>query len=180
MILPIISTRIILMTMQSDIFDNKPVRYVAPFKTQLLKWIGSKQRFAHEIIPYFPQNIGRYFEPFLGSGAVLGTFAYHPSVGSDIFKPLAEIWQTLRNDPNCLKQWYQERWQMYMSENKKQGYEKIRDAYNSEPNAADLLFLCRSCYGGVVRFRSRDGYMSTPCGIHQPISPEEFSRRTDE
>lgn len=177
MILPIISTRIILMTMQSDIFDNKPVRYVAPFKTQLLKWIGSKQRFAHEIIPYFPQNIGRYFEPFLGSGAVLGTFAYHPSVGSDIFKPLAEIWQTLRNDPNRLKQWYRERWQMYMSENKKQGYEKIRDAYNSEPNAADLLFLCRSCYGGVVRFRSRDGYMSTPCGIHQPISTDSLFTR---
>ncbi|MEN6575631.1 MAG: DNA adenine methylase, partial [Phycisphaerales bacterium] len=46
--------------------------------------------------------------------------------------------------------------------------------------APDLLFLCRSCYGGVVRFRQADGYMSTPCGIHNPISPEAFSKRVDE
>ncbi len=40
--------------------------------------------------------------------------------------------------------------------------------------------LQRSCYGGVVQFRKADGYMSTPCGIHDPISPESFSRRVDE
>ena len=43
-----------------------------------------------------------------------------------------------------------------------------------------MLFLCRACYGGVVRFRQEDGYMSTPCGVHEPISPTSFSRRVDE
>jgi DNA adenine methylase len=42
------------------------------------------------------------------------------------------------------------------------------------------LFLCRACYGGVVRFRQADGYMSTPCGIHSPIPPHAFARRVDE
>ena len=46
---------------------------VKPFKTQLLKWIGNKQRFAHEIVSLFPERFGAYYEPFLGSGAVLGT-----------------------------------------------------------------------------------------------------------
>lgn len=41
-------------------------------------------------------------------------------------------------------------------------------------------FLSRACYGGVVRFRKADGYMSTPCGVHQPISPESFAKRVDE
>ncbi len=59
-------------------------------------------------------------------------------------------------------------------------YEEIKASYNRNPNGADLLFLTRSCYGGVVRFRKLDGYMSTPCGIHKPISPESFSRRVDE
>ena len=59
-------------------------------------------------------------------------------------------------------------------------YEQIKASYNKNPNGADLLFLTRSCYGGVVRFRKADGYMSTPCGIHDPISPESFSRRVDE
>jgi DNA adenine methylase len=37
---------------------------VPPFKSQLLKWIGHKQRFAHEIVSYFPAHFGTYFEPF--------------------------------------------------------------------------------------------------------------------
>ncbi len=48
------------------------------------------------------------------------------------------------------------------------------------PNGPDLLFLCRSCYGGVVRFRKADGFMSTPCGVYKPISPTAFATRVDE
>jgi DNA adenine methylase len=59
-------------------------------------------------------------------------------------------------------------------------YEQVKASYNANPNGADLLFLCRSCYGGVVRFRKADGYLSTPCGVHQPISPASFARRADE
>jgi DNA adenine methylase len=60
------------------------------------------------------------------------------------------------------------------------GYEKIKASYNASPNGADLLFLCRSCYGGVVRFRQKDGYMSTPCGPHEPIPPQKFAQRVEE
>jgi DNA adenine methylase len=63
---------------------------------------------------------------------------------------------------------------------KVEGYEEIKASYNANPNAADLLFLSRSCYGGVVRFRKADGYMSTPCGVHKPMSPASFARRVDE
>ena len=53
-----------------DMFSGTEFQYVAPFHTQLLKWIGNKQRFAHEIAAYFPTDVKTYFEPFLGSGAV--------------------------------------------------------------------------------------------------------------
>ena len=33
----------------------------------------TKQRFAHEIVSYFPANYGTYYEPFIGSGSVLAT-----------------------------------------------------------------------------------------------------------
>lgn len=59
------------------------------------------------------------------------------------------------------------------------GYEAIKASYNANPNPADLLFLSRSCYGGVVRFRKADGYMSTPCGVHRPVHPDSFAKRTD-
>jgi DNA adenine methylase len=153
---------------------------VAPFKVQLLKWIGNKQRFAHEIISYFPAQFGTYYEPFLGSGAVLATLAPKAAVGSDLFKPLMEIWQELRRNPEHLKRWYAERWARLKSAAKQAVYEQVRTAFNASPNGPDLLFLCRACYGGVVRFRKADGYMSTPCGVHQPIQPASFAKRVDE
>jgi len=131
-------------------------------------------------VSFFPDDFNRYHEPFLGSGAVLGTLAKDGSIGADSFNPLVEIWQTLAQSPDRLKRWYEERWRLTVTQDKKAAYETIKESYNSNPNAADLLFLCRSCYGGVVRFRQADGYMSTPCGIHNPISPEAFSRRVDE
>ena len=153
---------------------------VKPFRTQLLKWIGNKQRFAHEIVSYFPAGFGTYFEPFLGSGAVLGTLAPKAAVGSDVFKPLIEIWQALRDEPDSLQRWYAERWERTKHMPKEAVYEEVKASYNARPNGADLLYLCRSCYGGVVRFRKADGYMSTPCGVHQPITPASFAKRADE
>jgi len=154
-------------------------RHVEPFNTSLLKWIGSKQRMAHEIISYFPVEFGTYFEPFLGSGGVLGTLVPKTAIASDTFAPLIEIWQTLRKSPDTVKQWYQERWERMAKGNKVEVYEQVKASYNSHPNGPDMLFLTRSSYGGVIRFRKVDGYMSTPCGIHNPISPESFSRRVD-
>lgn len=37
----------------------------------LLKWIGNKQRFAQTIVSYIPDSFNNYYEPFLGSGAVM-------------------------------------------------------------------------------------------------------------
>src|SRR5690349_6884344 len=61
-----------------------------PLKGQLLKWIGNKQKFAREIISYLPKDYGAYYEPFLGSGAVLAHLAPVRGVASDAFKPLIE------------------------------------------------------------------------------------------
>ena len=160
-----------------DVDDGR--RQVRPFKTQLLKWIGNKQRFAHEIISYFPEAWGAYHEPFLGSGAVLGTLAPEHGFGCDAFEPLIGIWRTLSADPDQLKHWYRDRWWRMEAGDKIAVYEEIKADYNAEPNPADFLFLTRSCYGGVVRFRQADGYMSTPCGPHKPVSPESFDRRVD-
>jgi len=134
-------------------------RAVQPFKLQLLKWIGNKQRFAHEIASYFPSDFGTYFEPFLGSGAVLGTLAPHKAVASDAFRPLMEIWQALSESPEKLKAWYAHRWERMAGGPKRDVYEEIKARYNARPNGADLVFLCRACYGGVVRFRKEDGYV---------------------
>lgn len=163
---------------QETLFDD--LAAVEPFKLQLLKWIGNKQRFAHEIASYFPTEYGTYFEPFIGSGAVLGTLAPRKAIASDCFSPLVEIWKTLHASPKKLIGWYTERWDKIAESDKQSAYEAVKASYNAKPNGADLVFLCRACYGGVVRFRKADGYMSTPCGVHNPVSPESFTKRVHE
>jgi DNA adenine methylase len=158
-------------------------RYPTKFSAtngQLLKWIGNKQRFAQAIISYFPESYRTYYEPFLGSGAVLAALSPIRAEASDVFGPLIDIWQTLRFDPEQLKRWYAKR--HFDSENntKLVAYKEAQQGYLQMPNGADLLFLSRACYGGVVRFRKSDGFMSTPCGPHNLMSPEKFSLRVNE
>lgn len=146
---------------------------------QLLKWIGSKHRMSAEIARHFPTNFDTYIEPFLGGGALMARVAPQRGIGGDRFGPLIEIWKTLATDAPLLKEWYAERWHRIAVVGKKEAYAECLARYNRNPNGADFVFLCRACYGGVVRFRKTDGYMSTPCGIHDPISPESFASRVD-
>lgn len=148
-----------------------------PLRGQLLKWVGNKQRFARDIVALFPPRFNSYFDPFLGAGAVLATVAPSRGFGSDSFKPLLEIWTALKYQPGVLVGWYTERYKQFAAGEATIEYERIKASYNARPNGADLVFLCRSCYGGVVRFRQADGYMSTPCGVHRPISPARFAER---
>jgi DNA adenine methylase len=165
---------------QTSLFANEELFLLErPFRAQLLKWIGNKQRQADAIIQHFPNQIGTYFEPFLGSGGVLGVLAPERAVASDSFPPLMEIWQMLHDDKEKLKRHYADRYALLEEIGKERCYDQILASYNASPNGPDLLFLCRACYGGVVRFRKLDGYMSTPVGIHYPISPESFARRVD-
>lgn len=148
-------------------------------KGQLLKWIGNKQKFSDEIISYFPKQYGTYYEPFLGSGAVLAALAPERAVGGDVFKPLVEIWQQLHDDVEQVIAWYAERHALIEKMGKKEAYAQVLASYNASPNGADLLFLSRTCYGGVVRFRKGDGAMSTPCGPHRPMPVDNFAERAE-
>jgi len=168
-----------MMHLQGSLFESPLFAAKRP-KGQLLKWIGNKQRMAEEIVSHFPTELRSYHEPFVGSGAVLATLAPKRAFASDSFWALMDIWTTLREKPAMLKSWYTKRWNRMAAGDKVEVYEEIKASYNRDPNGADLLFLCRAAYGGVVRFRKEDGYMSTPCGVHNPISPESFGKRVDE
>jgi len=150
-----------------------------PPQKQFLKWIGNKQRFAEEIAGYAPDECGKFIEPFIGSGAVLATMAPTLGLASDNLKPLVEMWRLLQADPGALLKHYAKLWHEYQDDSNDTYYRALA-SYNENPNPYDLLFLCRSCYGGVVRFRKDDGGMSTPIGIHRPISPESLDERMRE
>lgn len=152
----------------------------------LLKWIGNKGRFAQEIVSLFPEDFNDYYEPFLGSGAVLAELSYeqlscsngqtHAYYAGDNLPFLIDIFETVKNDPEGLASYYSEAIREY-DENPKEHYLEIRNRFNSQPNGLDFCVLTRTCYSGVIRFRKKDGYMSTPVGAHRPISGDAFRKR---
>lgn len=154
----------------------------------LLKWIGNKQRFAETIISYMPETFNDYYEPFLGSGAVMAQLLemdrtqmfphFDHAYGSDILPFLIEIFQMVKTEPFKLTNYYQKEIIKYY-QNPAECYLQIRDRFNVNHNALDFCLLCRTCYSGVVRFRKSDGYMSTPQGPHNPIHPSTFSNRVN-
>ena len=154
----------------------------------LLKWIGNKQRFANEIISYMPNKFNNYYEPFLGSGAVLAQLLYNKDKkgypifkntnASDVLPFLIEIFEIVKNSPESLKRYYEKEINEYYIDPESK-YNEIRDRFNTNHNALDFCLLSRTCYSGIIRFRKADGYMSTPRGPHKPIKPETFSKRVD-
>lgn len=169
-------------SIQNELFVSPKYKNEKPnkaFNSQLLKWVGNKQRQAIDIIQFFPDSYGTYFEPFLGSGGVLGTLSPEKAIASDVFSPLMDIWNGLHENEDTLKEWYEERFVLINTLGKERAYEKVLASYNKKPNGADFLFILRTCYGGVVRFRKKDGFMSTPCGTHNPMPPDNFAKRVD-
>lgn len=152
----------------------------------LLKWIGNKQRFASTIISYMPDSFNNYYEPFLGSGAVLAELLmqdatslyphFEHAYASDILPFLIDIFNIVKNEPDKLVDYYTKEIEAYY-EDPVAHYEVIRDRFNQDHNGFDFCLLSRTCFSGVIRFRKADGYMSTPRGPHKPISPETFQKR---
>lgn len=144
----------------------------------LIKFIGNKTRFAEHICSNFPKEYRTYYEPFVGSGAVLGYMAPQNAVASDVMKPLIDMWKLVQSAPKELAESYSENHAIFTA-NRLRAYEDIKARFNKDPNPHDFLFVSRTCYGGVIRFR-KDGYLSTPIGPHKPIPPSEFFRRVME
>lgn len=154
----------------------------------LLKWIGNKQRFAETIISYMPEQFNDYYEPFLGSGAVMAQLLYqngnidiprfNHAYASDVLPFLIDIFRIVKEQPELIKEYYTNEINEYYIDplNK---YEQIRERFNQNHNALDFCLLSRTCYSGIVRFRKADGHMSTPRGPHKPIKPETFSSRVN-
>lgn len=142
----------------------------------LFKYIGSKTKFAEHICSHFPAEYGTYYEPFLGAGAVLGCLKPKRAVASDVIGPLVDVWKLVQSRPKELVDSYRENYERYCAGDRREVYEEVKARFNANPNPHDFLFVSRTCYGGVIRFR-RDGYLSTPIGPHQPIPPTAFEER---
>lgn len=138
----------------------------------LLKWTGSKRSQAQAIAQMVPQH-RTYYEPFIGSGAVLFLVGRAGSVAGDMYRPLIELWVMVRDQPTVIAGNYDQQWQALQRHLPEYFYE-VRARFNREPNPLDLNFLMRTCVNGIIRFNGQ-GEFNNSFHLSRPgMDPARF------
>lgn len=73
-----------------------------PLVQPVLKWVGGKTQLIGPITDKFPARFGKYFEPFLGGGAIFFSLRHSNSVLSDTNSKLVGFYEVLRDKPQEL------------------------------------------------------------------------------
>lgn len=140
----------------------------------LLKWTGSKRSQAARIAAFAP-NHERYYEPFLGGGAMLYMLGKPGAVGGDLFAPLIAFWELVRDDAEHLIEDYTAQWTALQADLPGYFY-VVRDRFNSEQRPEDLNFLMRTCVNGIVRF-SKSGQFNNSFHLSRKgMLPQRFAK----
>lgn len=138
--------------------------YSAPIKP-FIRWAGGKSRLLPRILPYVPDTINDYYEPFLGGGAVFLACAGRISGRShlaDLNDHLVAAWIAMRDhqfELRPLLDWY-------LANDSKELYYEVRAAAPTSlvEKAARFLYLNGVSWNHLWRENSRTGAMNVPWG----------------
>ena len=136
-------------------------RLVAP----VVKWVGGKRQLMLELLKNMPETYNRYFEPFIGGGALF--FELQPQNGyiSDMNEELINLYTVVRDDV----------YELIDALNKhkvsKEYFLKIRNLDRTEKynklsdieKASRFIYLNRTCFNGLYRVNSK-GQFNVPFG----------------
>lgn len=129
---------------------------VEPF----LRWAGGKRWLAAALAPFIKARLtGTYFEPFLGSGAVFFAAAPDRALLSDLNADLVGAFRAVAERPDELLEEVRA-----LPVNAETYYElRAEEPRDSLQRAVRLVYLNRTCYGGIYRENKR-GRFNTPYG----------------
>jgi DNA adenine methylase len=134
----------------------------------IIKWPGGKSQLIQTIRDLLPTTYNKYFEPFLGGGAVLLDLNPKEAYVNDINSELINMYMQVREDPEgviaCLKRLD---YNHNNDTDPKGYYYEIRSIYNNNlhsntvEQAARLIYLNKHCFNGLYRENSK-GEFNTP------------------
>ena len=141
----------------------------------VIKWSGSKRLVASQLAQQFPR-FERYFEPFVGGGAMLPYSRHRKGFAGDIIPELICLWNEIKEHPSRVADEYERRW----NDLQKRGadvYYIVREDFNRTRNCHDFLFLSRTCVNGLIRFNG-NGDFNNSFHLSRPgINPETFRQQ---
>ena len=68
----------------------------------IVKWVGGKRQLMFELLKNMPQNYNRYFEPFIGGGALFFYLQPDNAYISDMNEELINLYQVVRDNVDGL------------------------------------------------------------------------------
>ncbi|MCW5553403.1 MAG: DNA adenine methylase [Verrucomicrobiae bacterium] len=142
-----------------------------PFEP-VIKWSGSKRSVAASLRNLFPRA-ARYFEPFVGGGAMLPFRPCRDAVAGDVIEELIDLWVCIRDEPDRTATEYKKRWHKLQDEGHT-AYYAIRDTFNRTRNPHDFLFLTRTCVNGLIRFNGDGDFNNSLHHTRPGIAPQRL------
>jgi len=126
---------------------------------------GSKRNLAMEILRYFPERVTTLMEPFAGSAAITlaaaarGLAAHY--VINDLNRPLVDLWRAIVESPEKLIRQYETLWRA-QHEDRREYYDKVREAFNRTGRSDYLLYLLARCVKAAVRYNANGEFNQSP------------------
>ena len=150
---------------QGLICDDLPLSY--PF----LKWAGGKTQILFELEKFVPSEFNRYFEPFLGGGAVFfhltGKNLHFTAYLSDTNEELITVYRVVKGDVEKLIDILKKHQKDY-DKGPTEFYYELRKfvPHTDVERAARFIALNKTCYNGLYRV-NKGGIFNVPIGRYK-------------
>lgn len=132
-----------------------------------IKWAGGKRQILKQILKRIPVNFNRYFEPFVGGGALLFAINSEKSIVSDVNDELISAYIAIKDTPEELMDKLDE----HEKNNSEKYYYCIRDNFyvdNIIDVAARFIYMNKACFNGLYRVNKK-GRFNVPFGKKENI-----------
>ncbi len=134
----------------------------------IVKWVGGKRQLMFELIKNMPKSYNRYFEPFIGGGALFFELQAEQAYISDMNEELINLYSVVRDNVyELIKD---------LSKHKvsKEYFLEIRNIDRTEQytelsdveRASRFIYLNRTCFNGMYRVNSQ-GQFNVPFGYYK-------------
>lgn len=134
----------------------------------IVKWVGGKRQLMFELIKNMPKSYNRYFEPFIGGGALFFELQPEQAYISDMNEELINLYQVVRDNVDELiidlkkhdisKEYFME----IRNIDRTEDYEN----WSSIQKASRFIYLNRTCFNGMYRVNSK-GEFNVPFGHYK-------------
>jgi DNA adenine methylase len=135
-----------------------------------LRWAGGKSHIINKLLPFVPKrnDYNRYWEPFLGSGAMYFALAPKKAILADLNRDLINCYREVRTNPRIIASYLNR----LSRSHSKSFYLQARNLYNRTNNqtqkAALFIYLNKASFNGIFRVNKK-GFFNVPYGHRASI-----------